>query len=83
MRISCCTRRIVSPGERATTLDFLKIERKKDRTGLIILAGSASLERKNKWQVPKREFPRQPQDKPSPRGPIKCPMCGCFLRRED
>lgn len=42
---------------------------------LIILAGSASLERKNKLQVPKREFSPQPQDRPSSWRQLQCPMC--------
>lgn len=43
-----------------------------------MLAGSASLERKNKLQVHNREF--SPQDKPW--GQLECPTCGWegFLR---
>ena len=62
-RIGCCVRRIFSQGEDSHRSQFPgEWGRKRFDVLIIILGGSASLERKNKLQGPKREFPPVPRD---------------------
>lgn len=84
-RISCCVRRIFSQGDDSPCSRFPRDwERQRSNMLIIMLAGSASLERKNKLQGPKREFPPVPWDKPSPWGPLTVtPVAGraCWGKR--